>query len=500
MKFKDRFRIARKFLAGNWNWKGGTNSGYLFNGSKFNGSTYYPSGWGLDHTSLRDKSRAAYWDSTQARSILKRLVDNANGTGLVFESSPIWQYLNPGLTDKEKHNKAKDIELRFHLWANSKESDASGKMSFYELQSHEFLNRLRDGETFEILRYSNDSKRMSPLSIQFINPEQVQSPTDQASRDAANSSGNRIIDGIEINSAGKEIAIHIIDENYKSTRVPFSGNNSGRIFVLHPFIADNLGSIRGTPLLSSMVHELQKITDGTVAELEAMVLNAIMAIWVKPSADARASHALAGVQAIRNQNTETKNENVDKNTAVFDKPGLIIQSLQAGEEVQSFDTKRPNVNFPNFIREITKYLSSSAGVPIEILELLFTNNYSASRAALLLFWKTIEIWREHSISQFLMPVFEAWFTEEVRAGRIIADNFDSSPIIRAAWLNGTFNGDKQPSIDPQKEAAADDLRINQGATTRERTAMEYNGSDYMDNVRKLKQENILLKEAQGGIE
>jgi capsid protein len=99
-----------------------------------------------------------------------------------------------------------------------------------------------------------------------------------------------------------------------------------------------------------------------------------------------------------------------------------------------------------------------------------------------------------------MPVFEAWFSEEVNAGRIVADNYDTSPIIRASWLNGTFNGDKQPSIDPQKEAAADDLRINQGATTRERTAMEYNGSDYTDNAKRLKQENILLKDAQGGIQ
>lgn len=500
MGMMDRVRLAAAALNGSvkasWNWRGGTKSGHLFGGSKFKGALNYPSAWGLDNTELRDRSRAAYWDSTQARAMLGRLVDNVIGTGLSLEASPLWQLIGGALTEDERHGLAREIELRFALWASSHEPDASGRMSLYELQGYEFLNRLRDGETVMVFRYSGDSKRMSPLSIQFLLPEQISTPYDRITQDAAKSAGRRIIDGIEIDASAQELAAHVQEEvSGKFTRIPAFGP-SGRRFLVHPIVADTLGAVRGTPILAPMIHELQKITDGTVAELEAMVLNAVMAVWVKPGPDAPASRALAGIQGRGNAPASQSSTNTETKQAEFDKPGLIIQSLKAGEEVVSFDSKRPNVNFAEFVRQITKHLSASIGVPIEVLEESFNANYSASRASLLLFWNTVERHREQTASQFLNLVYEAWFAEEVKAGRIQAPGFDgASPVIRRAWLNCQWIGDSQPSIDPQKEANADDLRIAQGATTRERVAVQYNGSDYQDNVRRLKRENAELAEA-----
>ena len=49
-----------------------------------------------------------------------------------------------------------------------------------------------------------------------------------------------------------------------------------------------------------------------------------------------------------------------------------------------------------------------------------------------------------------------------------------------------------PSIDPLKDVQADDLRIAQGATTGERVALEYNRSDFWENVKKRAKELIAL--------
>lgn len=496
----DRLRLAADALTGkvtaSWNWRSGTKSGHVFDGSKFKGSLIYPSKWELDTEALRERSRIAYWDSTQARAIIGRLVDNVVGTGLALESRPVWQLIgDSGMTDEEKHAMAREIELRFDLWASSHEPDASGRMTLYELQAFEFLNRLRDGETFNVLRYSGDAARMSPISIQSILPEQVATPNDRAIQDAAKTSGRRIVDGVEIDASNRELAIYTANDDTRTfTRVPVSGS-SGRRFLLHPINADTLGAVRGTPILAPIIHELQKITDYTVAEIEAAVINAVLAVWVKPGPDAPASRALAGIRA-RGSQPDPGGQGTGSSQTTFDKPGLIVQSLKAGEEVQSFDTKRPNVNFGEFVRHITRSLSASVGIPIEVLEESFNANYSASRASLLLFWRKVEIERAKTSSQFLTPIFEAWFAEEVKAGRIKAPGFDgASPVIRRAWLSCSWNGDKQPSIDPQKEATADDLRIAQGATTRERVSMEYNGSDAMDNIRRLKTENAELAEA-----
>jgi len=500
MGLLDRVKLATAALTGkvtaSWNWRGGTKSGHIFDGSKFKGAMFFPSLWGQDTTALRDRSRSAYWESTQAQSLLGRLADNVVGTGLALESKPIWTLLKgvQSLTTEQEHEKARDIEQRFDLWASSHEPDAAGKHNLYELQAIEYMNRLRDGETFNILRYSGDASRMSPVSLQKIMPEQVMTPADRLSEELTKLSGKRIVEGIEIDEFGREIAIHVANDPNKTetTRVPVMGTS--RRFVIHPTNDDTLGGVRGTPLLANCVHELQKITDGTVAELEAMVLNAVMAVWIKPGPDAPASRALAGIQK-RGTTESCESQGTETGQTTFDKPGLIIQSLKKGEEIQSFDSKRPNVNFGTFIDHIVKHMAASKGVPVEVFTESFNANYSASRASLLLFWRKVEIERAKSASQFLGLIYEAWFTEEVNAGRIQAPGFDASPVIKRAWLNCGWNGDKQPSIDPLKEANADDVRIAQGSTTRERVAMEYNGSDAMDNIKRLAVENEALAEA-----
>jgi lambda family phage portal protein len=485
-----------------WSPRVSTRSGHLFDGSKFRGSLLFPSLWGQDTEALRDRSRMAYWESPQARAIIGRLADNVIGTGLSLEASPLWDLIGDGKTDEQRRLFAREIELRFDLWAGSREADASGRMSLYELQIFEFVNRLRDGETFVILRYSGDADRMNPVSMQFIAPEQVITPWDVAVQESAKAAGRRIVDGVEIDAYNRPLAIHVADPlTQKTTRIPMVGP-SGRQYVIHAIVTDQIGAVRGTPILAPIIHELQKITDYTVAEIEAAVINAVMAVWVKPSPEAAASQALAGIRTRGSANTLQDSGMRDEiKQATFDKPGLIVQTLKAGEELQSFDTRRPNVNFGEFVRHITRHLSASVGIPIEVLEESFNANYSASRASLILFWQTVEKWRDNSGAQIWDPVYRAWFGEEVKSGRIAAQSYGAgSPVITAAWLHHSWLGMSRPSIDPLKEANAERVRIEDGATTRERAALQYNGSDFGDNVKKLAGENAALAAARAPLE
>ena len=507
-KFRDKLKVAFSALSNknyktgnenisNWNWKGG----YLWNGSKFDGSKLYPSGFTTDIEKLRDASRAAYWDSMQARGIVGRFNDTVICDGLHLEYRPFWKFLegNAGLNDKEKQNEIiSEVESRFYLWMNSKEVDASERMNGFELQGYQYLNQCRDGETFVIFRYSSNEKRMSPLSLQYILPEQVSTPGSRSVIDLAKINGNRIEDGIEIDKNGKAVAIYVTDAFYtEHQRIPFFGKD--RRFILHPMVYDIIGSVRGNPILSPVIHELKKITDYEVAEIQAAVGNAIFAAFIKPSAEKDASKLLkAG--AINKNGTDTASESTtDRDYGKFNTPGLFVQGLKAGETLESFDTKRPNTNFGGFLKDVTKHISASLGLPIEILEESFNANYSASRASLLLFWNRVNKERASFQSQFLIPIFEAWIKEEIKAKRINLPGFGKSPAIDAAWLSCSFVGRNLPSIDPQKEATAVDTRIAAGLTTREREAQNYNGSDFEDNVAKLKIENQKLQEANTNI-
>ncbi|KKM00014.1 hypothetical protein LCGC14_1808710, partial [marine sediment metagenome] len=67
--------------------------------------------------------------------------------------------------------------------------------------------------------------------------------------------------------------------------------------------------------------------------------------------------------------------------------------------------------------------------------------------------------------------------------------------VRRAWLNCSWVGINKPSIDPLKEAKAATERINQCLTTRERESKAYNGSEFTENIERLKVENAEVAEA-----
>jgi lambda family phage portal protein len=500
-RLRDTFAVLTGRASASWRWNSGVSSPPKYDGAKVRGGlrSLYPSGLELDHDALRARSRAAYWDSTQARALLSRIGDNTIGTGLVLESTPIWDLIGSTMTPKQKRDWERKLELRFWIWANSHEPDAKGLRTLAELQAFAFSNELRDGETIAILRYSGDTKRTSPLSIQFIDPDQLGSAFDLTAEHqaAVKARGNLYQDGIELSHSGEYVAIWLTDpETLKTSRVPMFGP-SGRRFVVMPQILDLPGQVRGTSPLAPLIHEIQKLTDYTVAEIEAAVINAIFAAYIKPGEnnDTRTDlgKLVGGGVKQRNQASSADTTADTGQSVRINQPGMIVGNLKAGEELSSFDTKRPNVNFDAFVRSVTRYLSASISVPVEVLEMSFNVNYSASRAALIQFWMTIDRWRLHFRSQFLQPIYEAWFREEIKARRITAPGFDGAdPVVTRAWLAAEWIGQSMPSIDPLKDANADDVRIAQCATTREKVAQKHNGSDFYENAARQAREREVL--------
>ena len=482
--------------ASGWGWRGGTAP--VFDGSKFRGAlrAAYPAGYDLDYATLRGLSRAARWDSAHARAIIRRLTDNTVGTGMSASSAPMWDQIDTQMTAEQKAALARKITQQFHLYMQSHEPDATGRMTGYELQSFEFLNELGDGEAVIIQRFSGRADRMSPVNLQFIDPDQVATPPGKETWAAANAAGNWLVEGIEVDTYGQEQAIHVRDPRdlsmSKYTRIPVSGP-SGRRFVLHPGNFELVGQVRGVSILSPILHDLQKITDYGLAELESAVINAVIAGYEVAGTSGQTSGFGGVLKASAAATGGTASSSGGFSTAKITEPGIWIGKLPKGGDIKSFDTKRPNVNFGDFVKAVLRSLAAALSIPIEVLEMSFNANYSASRASLILFWQRIENLRESLISQLLQPWYDTWFTEAVRAGRFQAQGFlDKDPLVRAAWLNVNWIGSSMPSIDPTKDADADDKRLAQGSTTRAQVAMRYNGSDFGENAETLTRENEKL--------
>lgn len=306
-----------------------------------------------------------------------------------------------------------------------------------------------------------------------------------------------------MDAVGKELAYHVLDHKTgKTVRIPAVGPKSERVFMLHIGTPATVGQVRCISELAPIVHELQKITDYTVAEIESAIINATIAAWVEPSEAADASMLFGGVQDRGTSSEQTEagdTRNTPPSRGYIEQPGLMIQNLKAGEKLQSYDTKRPNAGYEVFVNAVKKSLSASLGIPIGVLDMAFSSNYSASRGELLLFWNRVRRLRAELASDFLDLVYYSWLNEERRARRIDLPGW-SVPVIRAAWLNCDWVGISPPAIDPLKEANAAKTRVSEGHSTRTYESRQYNGSEFSENAERLEDENQKLAQANASLQ
>jgi capsid protein len=82
------------------------------------------------------------------------------------------------------------------------------------------------------------------------------------------------------------------------------------------------------------------------------------------------------------------------------------------------------------------------------------------------------------------PVYEEWVVDAVTLGRIVGFKGDvTDPLVRRALTRCNWSGSSAGSLDPQKEVAAAEAKVNAGFSTIERESAELNGSNWRDNIR-----------------
>ncbi len=466
---------------------------------------YANSGWtrNIDNYLVRRRARAAYMDSPMFKSIISRMSDTVIDRGLMLEAVPDAQMI--GLSDEDVMKWKSDVERRFHRWAMDKKSSRNGLTNFYQLQRMSFTGQFRDGEYFARLFYNKSDKLQNPLQLQLVSPDLIQGYSVTSTDGYQYNDG----DGIERNAQGEEAAYNIQvykNKRYETERIPAKGPKSGKYFMLHGFRPEFEDQTRGYSELFQALQWVQKITDLSDAQLQKEIINASIAMWVKPSQTEVATNPfenLDGNGSIFNDyesvqtpeqgeaaNTGTSEdvEYSERNDINFNKPGIGIFSLKQGEELKAFEFNRNNTDYATFVNLLMEYLSSATGMPLEVLKMKFGQNYSASRAALKLFWRVAEQWRMEIATDFLNPVYESWLAGEIAAGRISAPGW-SDPRLKAAWLQCNWIGPPEPDIDPSKQADSINKYLSMGLTNREREARKLNGTSYSDNIKRLAKEN-----------
>lgn len=463
-------------------------------------STYAP-GLILNNYALRHQARSAYHDTTQARALVDRYADTVVDVGIFLESMPSHRLL--GISPEQAEKWSSDVEERFNLWAMDRNQHRSGTMNLYQAQRFYEIGQQRDNDIFVRLFYSRDSNLLNPLQYEFIDPDQIR--------------GDELVstyatyfnaDGIIRDKQGREKGYKIwwrdpVTKTYKETTIPRVGEKSKRLFMLHGFTKEYAAQGRGYSRLSHALQEFENLTDFTSAQIKKAIMQSSITMYTKPSPDNAASNPFEdiltdrGVSIATDQFSGTSSDSggaapttqpvgyCPLPEVTLDTPGSVgVFNLQQGEDLKAFENKTPSDSYATFVDAFTSYLTASSSMPLEVMLMKFDQNYSASRGALILFWRVAQIWRGEMASDFLNPLYKMWLSEEIAAGRIMAPGW-ADVRLRAAWLNSKWLGAPMPNIDPMRTAKADKEYMTMGAQTGDMVARNLNGSNGTMNRAKL---------------
>jgi capsid protein len=453
----------------------------------------------LDHTILRQNARSAYHDSMQGRAIIERYADLIPGVGLRLEATPDADTL--GMTPEEAEAWAQKAEHAFDAFMRSKDFSLAEDMTGYQTQRFVTIQQQRDGEYFAQLSYIQRDG-LNPLQVSFLDPSQIQGYplTDTAGYHFSEY-------GINRDSKGREVSYNVRvynpeNNSFDQRVIRRVGQRSKRVLVLHGFQKEYAVQTRGYSRIGHILQQLENLTDFEFAHIKKAINESMVALWIKPSKDNPASDGgftdgisgPAGVfQTADNPQTEAEAAampylDYSELNEINGRPGSWLNmGLREGEELRTIDNKSPSDNYNVFVDAFVKSLASSVSLPSEVVWMQFGESYSASRAALMLAWQVIEIWRNELAADYLNPIYEAWLSGEIAAGRISAPGWTDKRL-RSAWLRNNWIGFPMPTIDPSRTAKAHETYVNMGATTLDRVSRELNGSAGKANRAKLVRE------------
>lgn len=405
-----------------------------------------------DLQKLREQSSDLVRNEALPAGIIAANVTAVVGTGIVPQSRVNAEFL--GISQEEADKWQSRAEVIFNQAADRTHWDSEHNLTFWQQQAMVQRSTKERGDAFAVRRYIERPGKKLGLCVQLVEGDRVSTPTD------ANTLDKDIRAGCERDANGAPVAWHFakvhpgerflsrpVTDATKWTRIDArDGNGDPLVLPVIPRLRP--GQSRGVPYLAPVIEMLKQLTRYTEAEIAAAVVSGMLAVMVKspaPVSPLGNAMQVPGMVVGQAPNTTQKITRLQS--------GMILD-LAPGEEIEVVDSTRPNTAFDAFVTSVLRQIGAALEVPFEILVKHFTSSYSASRAALLEFWRFVLRERDFLVTSFCQPAWEWAITEAVATGLLSAPGFFEDPLIRSAWLGADWVGQGLPQLDPLKEAAA----------------------------------------------
>ena len=472
----------------------------VYDGDKFPGGFGATKLFDLDYWTLRERSAQLFTENLYARGIIRRLVTNEINTGLSPEAAPYEAVI--GVPENSLADWTEVIENRFAIWGKSpRVCDWRQADTFGALQRAARMESLIEGDVLVVMRMSRRTKL--PM-VQLIGGSQVQTPLGGRVKLRA---GHTIQHGVELDRAHRVMAHWVRQNDGGTERIPAFGERSGRRVSWLVYGTDKrYEHVRGQPMLSLILQSLKEIDRYRDSVQRKAVINSVLAMFIKKNSDKSATLPMSGGATKKGVATVTDSDGSTRNLAITKQiPGIVAEELQEGEEPVGFHSQGIDLAFGTFEASIIQAVAWANEIPPEILTLAFSNNYSASQAAINEFKIYINrVWSEWG-ERFCSPIYTEWLISEALLRNIDAVGFleawrdPTKYDVFGAWILADWYGSIKPSTDMLKQTKASAMLVRNGWSTNARESRVLTGTKFSGNVRRLKGENESLVDANASL-
>lgn len=389
---------------------------------------------------LRTRARYEVQNNSYARGIVKTLAEDTVGTG------PRLQML---LEDEETNRR---IEHDFQLWA--KKTHLPAKLRTIRMA------RCQDGEAFVMLARNPGLKSNVTLDMQLIEADRV--TDDELAADA------NCVDGITFDPFGNPVSYKVLKnhpggtDSFNTETVTVRAEN-----MIHVFRQDRPEQHRGIPEITAalpLFAHLRRFTLAVVSAAEAAAdFAGILYTDAPANGEADAVEAMDTIQLERN----------------------MLLTMPGGWKMSQVDPKQPVTTYGEFKREILNEIARCLSMPFNVAAGNSSGyNYASGRLDHQTYYKAIKVDQSFMEAEVLDRVLGMWMREWALSTASDIDLCDC----RHVWF-----WDGQEHVDPSKEAAAQQKRLESHTTN---LAIEYakQGRDWAVELRQIAKERELMKQ------
>lgn len=385
---------------------------------------------GRDGVTMRNWARHLDKNNPVIRAMIRYLAQHAMGCTIAPMAS------------RHDGKPAEDYNAALaELWElHQDEIDYSRNATWPELCELIGVSWVRDGEVFPHLLIGDAAGNADlPIAINALESDFL--PYSMSDR-------TDLIHGVELDSAGRVLRYHFYRQHpgdalrqrfaLETVAIP-----AAEVLALKHTI--RLGQLRGVTMLDSSIETAADLDEYLVAERVAAKFAACV-----------------GVQIVRSSDAQAPDTNADGDRTIDFEPGMTLTDLLPGEKAEMMSMSRPTQQFPSYLKALGRHMAAGPGANYSASTNDYDGTYSSQRQMLV-------TGRMHELSlhgraraRMYRPLWAGFVRALQLAGKLPSTRgVDLRTLTRADFIPVPV-----PWIDPQKEAAADRMQIEDGIESR----------------------------------